>query len=306
MSETATATQSDGTALSRGRVLVLLSGAGMSLGGLFIRSIQEAGEWQILFWRSLGIIMALLAYIGLRSRGRILRAFQAAGPKSAAAGLCLATGFTFFVFSITHTTVANTLFMLSAAPFITAIFSRILLGEDVARGTWLAMAGAAAGIAIMVGEGAVSGDLFGNLMALTAATGFAGFSIALRSGRAVDMMPATCLAGLFSAGGSALIILASGTGFLAPVADIGLCLTYGALSIGISLIIYTVGSRLVSAAELTLLSLTEVVLGPVWVWLVYAEAPSLLTLLGGAVLLISLVGRAATGIRRRRPPIGVV
>ena len=306
MSETATTTASDGAALLRGRVLVLLSGAGMSLGGLFIRSIQEATEWQILFWRSLGIIAALLLYIGLRSRGRVLQAFRIAGMKSAVAGLCLATGFTCFVFSITHTTVANTLFMLSAAPFITAVLSRVLLGEDVTRGTWIAMAGAAAGIAIMVGEGAVSGDLFGNLMALTAAAGFAGFSIALRSGRAVDMMPATCLAGLFSATGSALIILAGGTGFVAPVADVGLCLTYGAVSIGISLIVYTVGSRLVSAAELTLLSLGEVVLGPVWVWLVFAETPSSLTLLGGVVLLVSIVGRAATGIRRRRPPIGVV
>jgi len=300
------AAQAANTALLRGRMLVLLSGMGMSLGGLFIRAIQDAGEWQILFWRSLGIIAALLVYIAWRSKGRILGAFHAAGPKSAFAGLCLAMGFTCFVFSITHTTVANTLFMLSAAPFITAVLSRLLLGEDVTRGTWFAMAGAAIGIAIMVGEGLAEGDLFGNLMALAAAVGFAGFSIALRSGRAVDMMPATCLAGLFSAGGAATIILVTDGGFAAPPADIGLCLAYGALSIGISLIVYTVGSRLVPAAELTLLSLTEVVLGPVWVWLAFAEIPSGLTLLGGAVLLVSIVGRAATGIRRRRPPIGVV
>jgi drug/metabolite transporter (DMT)-like permease len=78
------------------------------------------------------------------------------------------------------------------------------------------------------------------------------------------------------------------------------------VAVGGSLIVFTLGSRLVSAAELTLLSLTEVVLGPIWVWLAFAETPSILTLLGGAILLASIAGRAATGIRRRRPPIGVV
>jgi drug/metabolite transporter (DMT)-like permease len=229
-----------------------------------------------------------------------------AWQKSVIAGLCLAVGFTCFVFSITHTTVANTLFMLSAAPFVTAALSRVLLGEDVTRGTWLAMLGAAAGVAVMVGEGLATGDLFGNLMALAAAVGFAGYSIALRSGRAVDMMPATCLAGLFSAVGAAAIIAGTGGEFAVPITDIGVCVTYGVVAVGGSLIVFTLGSRLVSAAELTLLSLTEVVLGPVWVWLAFAETPSKLTLLGGAILLGSIVGRAATGIRRRRPPIGVV
>ena len=307
MTETASpALPGDSAAVLRGRVLVLLSGAGMSLGGLFIRSIQEANEWQILFWRSLGLIAALLVFIAFRNQGRVFRTFRAAGAKSVIAGLCLATGFTCYIFSITHTTVANTLFMLSAAPFITAALSRVLLGEDVTRGTWAAMLGAGVGIAIMVGEGLAAGDLFGNLMALAAAVGFAGFSIALRSGRAVDMMPATCLAGLFGAIGSAAIIIATGGGFEAPAMDIGLCVTYGVVAIGGSLIIFTMGSRLVSAAELTLLSLTEVVLGPIWVWLAFAETPSGLTLLGGAILLAAIAGRAATGIKRRRPPIGVV
>jgi drug/metabolite transporter (DMT)-like permease len=307
MTETSSSSlASDGANVLRGRMLVLMSGAGMSLGGLFIRSIQEAGEWQILFWRSLGIIAVLLVYIVIRGKGSVIQTFRAAGAKSVVAGLCLAVGFTCFVFSITHTTVANTLFMLSAAPFVTAALSRVLLGEDVTRGTWLAMLGAAAGIAVMVGEGLATGDLFGNLMALAAAVGFAGYSIALRSGRAVDMMPATCLAGLFSAVGAAAIIAGTGGEFAVPITDIGVCVTYGVVAVGGSLIVFTLGSRLVSAAELTLLSLTEVVLGPIWVWLAFAETPSILTLLGGAILLASIAGRAATGIRRRRPPIGVV
>jgi DME family drug/metabolite transporter len=291
--------------LLRGRIMVLLAGAGMSLGGLFIRSIQEANEWQILFWRSLGIVASLLAYMAVSSRGHVLSMFRAAGAKSAAAGLCLSTAFAGFVFSVTHTTVANTLFTLSAAPFIAAVLGRVVLGEAVTRGTWAAMAGAIVGIAVMLAEGLAAGNPFGNLMALAAAFGFAGFSIALRSGRAVDMMPSTCLAGIFTAIGAAAVLAISGDGVDVPVVDIGLCLTYGIVAMGISLIVYTRGSRYISAAELTLLSLSEVVLGPVWVWIFFSEKPSGLTLLGGTILLASIVGRAITGIRRR-PPISVV
>lgn len=296
----------DSAAILRGRLFVLIAGAGMSLGGLFIRSIEGADEWQILFWRSLGVVAALLAYIAFRERGGTVTAFRKAGLKGIAAGLCLSIAFVGFVFSITHTTVANTLFMLSAAPFISAVLARLLLREEIRRGTLLAMFGAAAGVGIMVWEGAAAGEFFGNFVALAAAFGFAGFSIALRSGRNVGMMPAACLAGAFTAAGSLLVMIAAGYGVAISLADTGICLVYGVVAMGASLIVYTHGSKYVPAAELTLLSLSEVVLGPIWVWLAFAEAPSALTLLGGAILLLSIIGRAATGIRRRRPPVGIV
>ncbi len=296
----------DTATLLRGRVLVLVAGMGMSLGGLFIRSIESAEEWQILFWRSLGIAAALLLFIALRSKGRIGSAFRGAGAMAAVAGMCLTAGFTFFVFSILHTTVANTLFMLSAGPFIAAALGRIVLGERVRRATWIAMAGAVIGIALMLGDGLVSGDLFGNLMGLGAATSFAGFAVALRRGRSTDMMPATCLAGLFGAGAAGLVLVATGDGFAVTGNDLLLCLSYGAFAIGASLIVFTIGSRSVPAAELALLSLTEVVLGPVWVWLAFAEVPQPATLAGGGILLVSIAVQALSGMRRRPPPMGVV
>lgn len=296
----------DGAGLLRGRALVVAGGAGMSLGGLFIRSLEAADEWQILFWRSLGIAAALLVFIGLRKRGRIVAAFCEAGVVAAIAGLCLATGFTFFVFSIVHTTVANTLFMLSAGPFLTALLGRILLGEAVRRATWFAMGGAFAGVALMLGGGLVTGDLFGNIMGLGAATGFAGFAVALRRGRSTDMMPATCLAGLFGTAAAAAVIGVAGGEFAVSSNDLLLCLAYGALAISGSLIVFTMGSRFVPAAELALLSLTEVVLGPVWVWLAFSETPSLATVTGGALLLASIAAQALSGMRRRPPPVGVV
>lgn len=300
------AVAADGAVLLRGRILVLVAGAGMSLGGLFIRSIDAADEWQILFWRSLGIAAALLIFIALRNKGHVIAAFRKAGAMAAVAGICLASGFTFFVFSIVHTTVANTLFMLSAGPFIAAVLGRVILGETVRGATWIAMAGAAAGIALMLGGGLATGDLFGNLMGLGAATSFAGFTVALRRGRGSDMMPATCLAGLFGAIAAGSAILVAGGGFAVSGNDLMLCLIYGAVAISGSLIVFTMGSRHVPAAELALLSLTEVVLGPIWVWLAFAEVPGLATLAGGAILLVSIAFQALSGMRRRPPPIGVV
>lgn len=292
--------------LMRGRALVLAAGAGMSLGGLFIRSIEAADEWQILFWRSLGLAAALLVLIALRSKGNVASAIRGAGRAAVAAGLSLAAGFTCFIFSMTHTTVANTLFLLSAGPFIAAILARLLLGEAVRRATWIAMGVAALGVAVMVGDGIAAGDPFGDLTALGAATGFAGYAVALRGGRGGDMMPATCLAGLVGAVAAALAIAAGDSGFAVTAPDLALCLAYGALAIAGSLAIYTIGSRHVPAAELMLLALTEVILGPIWVWLAFSERPSPPTLAGGAILLLAITGQALSGMRRRPAPIGVV
>ncbi len=289
----------------RGRLLVLLSGAGMSLSGLFIRSIEAADEWQILFYRSIGIVAALLVFIAIRNRGAVWPAFRKAGWNGVLAGLCLAFGFICFIFSITHTTVANTLFLLAAAPFITAVLGRVVLGERVRRATWIAMAMAVTGVAIMVSDGLAGGGLFGDLTALGAATALAGFSVALRRGRGVDMLPAVCHAGVFTwiaAGAMSLI----GGGLAVTGPDLAVCLVYGMVAISVSLMLFTMGSRWVPAAELTLLSLSEVVLGPLWVWLVFAETPSGLTLAGGGVLLVAITGHALGGMRRRRPPIGVI
>ncbi len=233
-------------------------------------------------------------------------AFRAAGGAGIVAALSLAGGFTCFIFSITNTTVANTLFMLSAGPFIAAILARGLLGERVGRNTWMAMAVAATGIAVMVGDGIAGGGLFGDLTGLGAATGFAAFAVALRRGQAGDMMPSICLAGLFGAAAAGLMAVAGGDGLAVSSRDLGICLAYGGFAIAGSLIVYTVGSRHVPAAELMLFALTEVVLGPVWVWLAFAEAPGSATLVGGAILMAAITGQALSGIRRKRPPIGVV
>ncbi len=290
---------------AQGVVLVLIAGCFWSIAGLVVRLMHDATEWQILFYRSLALVVTLLLYVGARNRGDLSGAFRRAGPDAALAGAFLSIGFACWIFAMTHTTIANALFVLSAAPFLAAIFARLFIAERVKSSTWLYMLLASSGVAVMVAEGAAVGMLAGNLFALGAATGFAAFSVTLRKGKAVDMTPAVCWAGVWAGLFGAFMLSGAQSGFALSSNDLLLCALLGCVQAGLGLILFTLGSRHLPAAEITLLSLTEVVLGPIWVWLGVGEIPSQLTLLGGAIVLTAILAQAIHGVKTR-PPVGVV
>ncbi len=283
----------------RGVGAVLLAGGFLSFGGLLVRLIAAADPWQILFYRSIALVATLMVVLAFDKRAGIWAAFRAVGLTGLVAAVCIAGGSIGFIFSITHTTVANTLFMLSASPLFTAVLAWIVLGERVSPVTWAAIAGAVAGVAVMVGEGIVVGALFGNLTALGAALAFAAFMVAIRRGRTVDMLPAVCISGLLTLAVAGIASVGGGAGLAISAPDLLLCAVLGAVQIGGGLIFITIGSRHVPAAEVTLLSLSEVVLGPVWVLLALGEVPSGPTMLGGAILLSAIAGQALASMRRR-------
>lgn len=286
------------TSPARGALLILLAGVGLSFGGLIVRHITVADDWQIVFYRSSAVVLCLLLMIGLRDRVGIVGAFRRSGRPGICAGLSISVSMVTFILSVNATSVANTLFVLAAAPFLAAVLGWLLLRERVGQATWIAMAVALVGVAIMVWRGMTGGSLYGNVMALVTALGFAGFSVALRFGRQTDMMPAVCVAGGVSAAAAGFVALSSGAGLAVPLAEVGLCALYGAV-IATGLAVYTVGGRAVPAAVLALLSLTEVLLGPVWVWLALDEVPHNATLIGGGVLLAAIVGQAVASMRQR-------
>ena len=286
----------------RGVALVMLAGVFLSLGGILIRNVESAGEWQILFVRSLAAAVTFFCVLLWRYRTRVFDPFRQAGRKAVVGGLCLACGFTCFVFAMVGTTIANAVFILSASPFATALLAWLVLKERVAPATWAAMGGALVGIGVMVAGGIAAGTLFGNLMALAAMIGFAGFAVTLRAGRNGDMLPAACLAGVFAA----LIGAVMAPGFSMSAHDVAICCAMGVFQIGAGMVVFTRGSQSVPAAELALLSLTEVVLAPLWVWIGVGEVPGATTLLGGAIVLAALAARALSGIRRKPPPFGAV
>ena len=287
----------------RGVILVLLAGAFWSTMGLGIRSIEEANVWQILFYRSWALGGFLFILITLRSGFRPLVTIRKAGIAGAVGGLGLVLAFAGGIYSIQTTTVANAMFLFASAPFLAAVFGWLILRESVRRATWLAMIVATVGIVIMVVDGIAAGHLAGNVAAIASAFGFAVFTIALRWGKLEDMLPAVFLAAVFAIVVSALVIASLDYGFDIPSLDIGIALSMGIFQVGLGLTIFTIGSKVVPAAELALLSMTEVVLGPLWVWLFLGETASFYTLVGGAILMLAIAGNALSGLRRKPVPV---
>jgi len=286
-----------------GVLLVLLAGAFWSSMGLGIRLIEQANVWQILFYRSIALAAFLFCIISIRSGYRPLRAIRSAGFAGAIGGVGLVFAFSGGIYAIQTTTVANAMFLFASAPFLAAVAGWVILREEVRRATWFAMLFAIAGITIMVVNGFAAGRTAGNISALLSATGFAVFTIALRWGRLEDMLPAVFLAGIFAIVTAALVCEAGGYGFSLPRNDILIAVAMGVFQVGMGLVIYTIGSRVVPAAELALLSMTEVLLGPLWVWIAFGETASFFTLLGGAILMLAIAGNAISGLRRKPVPV---
>ena len=292
-------------AYRRGVFLVLGAGICWSSMGLGIRLIEDAVVWQILLYRSLALAPFLFLVITLRSNGRPFQAIGAAGLSGVIGGCALVVAFTGGIFAIQATTVANAMFLFAAAPFMAAILGLVILRESVRRATWIAIVVAIVGVAVMVAGGLSVGRWAGNAAALTSALGFAVFTIALRWKKTEDMMPAVFLAGLFAIITASLVCAATDLPYVLSPRDTAIAMGMGVFQVGLGLVLYTAGSKGLPAAELALLSMSEVVLGPIWVWLVLSETASAYTLIGGTVLLLALAGNAISGLRRKPMPVAL-
>ncbi len=285
-----------------GVALVLVAGLLWSFMGLALRQVEVAGTWAVLLWRSVGAVPVLFAFIAWRSGGHPLVRIRRVGLAGVIGGLSLVAAFAGSIYAIQTTTVANAVFLFAASPFFAALLGWLLLNEPVRRATWIAIAVAGLGMFVMVREGLAAGAMLGNLAALLSALGFAGFTITLRWGRLEDMMPAVVLGGLFSIALGMLVLGLRGEPVLVPPRDIAVAIGMGAGLLATGMVLYTMGSRVVPAAELTLLSMVEVMLAPVWVWLFLNETATPATFVGGAILLAAIMGNALSGARRRPVP----
>ena len=280
-------------------MLVLAAGICWSTIGLGVRHIEIANVWQILFFRSLALTPLLLLVMTLRARGNPLPVIHNAGLAGIFGGISLVFAFSGGILAIQTTTVANAMFLFAAAPFFAAVLGWVVLGEDVGKATWVSMVGALVGIIVMVWEGVSLGRIIGNVAALISALGFAAFTISLRWQKLEDMMPAVFLAGFFAIIAAGILCQIKGYGFNIPARDIWVAMAMGIFQVGAGLILYTLGSKVVPSAELALLSMTEVVFGPFWVWLFLGETIGGYTLLGGGVLLLAITGNALSGLLRK-------
>jgi drug/metabolite transporter (DMT)-like permease len=277
----------------KGFALVFSAGTIWSVGALLVRYMQAAQtyRWQYLFFRGLTITVVLTIYLLASKGAAAVNQLRKTGLSGVLGAFGLVAAFSAYIWSITLTTVANTLCMLAAGPFIAAFLGIVFLKEKIRYQTWVAMAFALIGILVMVLEGLEAGNLFGNLIALVAAVGMAVFAVSLRWRRETPQFMTIALGGALCALFALGLLYVNGETPAMPQRNVYLSAAHGVV-IGIGLILFSIGARFLPAAELTLLSLVEVVWSILWVYLPILgihEIPSMLTVVGGAIVLSAIV-----------------
>ena len=285
-------------------LIVLFAGILWSFGALVVRYIEDARSipWQYLFFRGVTIFLILNIYLFFKEGKSFTDNYKKIDFSVVIGGLGFATAFMGFIWSITHTSAAVTLLMLAAMPFMTAILGYIFLKEKVSLTTLIAIILAAAGIIFMAFSSSQIGTLFGLLAGLLSALGFSVGSVSLRWNKRTPTFTTVSLAGLFCAIISFVMIIINDTNVFTTFRNSSLSALHGTLVCS-GLILYSIGSKNLPAADLTLLSLTEVLGGIFWVWLPILginEIPTTNTIIGGFILTFAILFYSLNTKRNRR------
>ena len=272
--------------------LVLIAGILWSFGPYVVRNIDnpQLVPWQYLFTRGIVIFILLNFFLFLEEGKSFLKNYLKMGVSGLIGGAGLGAAMITFIWSITNTSAAITLLCLASMPFITALLGFLFLKEKVSVNTWISIVIASIGIIIMALGSKNTGNIIGLMFGLTSALGFAIFSTTLRWRKETPKFTTVALAGLICCIFSSVMITASDMNFLSSGKNETLFAIHGTL-VCFGLILYSIGSKSIPAADLTLLSLTEVIGGIFWVWLPWLginEIPSTNTIVGGFLIFISI------------------
>ncbi len=274
-----------------------------SIAGVVSRHLEAARGFEVTFWRSAFNALALVILLGrLRGMAVLGGTLRGGGRALWLSGLCWSVMFTAFMLALTLTSVANVLVTMAIGPLFTALASRFVLGHRLAARTWGAIALAGLGIAWMYGHEVSTGDprhLLGTLVALAvplaAATNWTLLQhLRGRPGAGADMLPAVLIGAVLSA----LLTLPLALPFSASAHDLGLLALLGVVQLAVPCLMAVSAARVLSAPEIALLGLLEVIFGVLWAWLGAGEAPSLAVLGGGAMVLLALAGNELLALRR--------
>ena len=273
--------------------VVLIAGILWSFGPLVVRYMDqpELVPWQYLFARGITIFILLNIYLFFEEGLDFLNNYKKIGLSGLIGGAVLGTALISFLWSITHTSAAITLLCLAAMPFMTALLGFLFLKEIISTNVWVAIFTAAVGIVIMALGNFETGSLFGLSFGLISALGFSIFSVTLRWRKETPKFTTVAFAGFFCAIVSLFILINTDSALISNSRNQSLFAVHGTL-VCLGLILYSIGSKAIPAAELTLLSLTEVIGGILWVWLPILginEVPSNTTVIGGFLIFLAII-----------------
>ena len=268
-----------------GYFLLLFGGFCLSWGGFIIRSFEEASVWQILLLRSFFFMIALMIFLIATYKKNTIKIIKDAGYPAVFGGLVMSLSFIAFVVSMSITTVANVVFIISTQTMFLAIFGYFYLKEKISLISFFSILLAMGGITIMVGDSLSTGSFFGNIVALAIPINFSILVMIIRKNKNLDMVPAIFYSGIFSIVYG--LILSESRAFTNR--DILMGFFLGVPQLAFGFICITIGSRTTPSTTIGLLMLTETLFAPIWVWLFLNEIPPLSVLIGGTVIILAII-----------------
>ena len=284
--------------------VVLFAGLLWSFGPLVVRYMDQPNlvPWQYLFTRGLTIFCVLNIYLFFLEGKNFYQNYYKIGFSGIIGGSGLGIAMITFIWSITNTSAAVTLLCLAAMPFISALLGFLFLKEKILLNVWFAIIIAAIGIAIMALGNINQSSLIGLVFGLISAFGFSVFSVSLRWKKETPKFTTVAFSGIFCTIISTIVLFNGNSGFISSSHNEGLFAVHGTL-VCLGLILYSLGSKAIPAAELTLLSLTEVIGGIFWVWLPLLginEVPTNNTIIGGFLIFMAIIYYSLTIKTNRR------
>jgi drug/metabolite transporter (DMT)-like permease len=284
--------------------IVLLAGLLWSFGPLVVRYMDQPGEspWQYIFARGLTIFIVLNLYLYFEEGKNFLKNYLKVGVSGLIGGCGLGIAMITFIYSITNTSAAVTLLCLAAMPFFTALLGFLFLNEKISLNVWIAIGIATIGIIVIALGNTEKSSLIGLIFGMTSSIGFSIFSVTLRWRKETPKFTTVAVAGLFCVIVSLTFIAITKSQILSTSYNGAMFSLHGTI-VCLGLILYSIGSKAIPAAELTLLSLTEVIGGIFWVWLPLFginEVPSANTIIGGFFLFMSIIYYSLTIKTNRR------
>jgi len=272
---------------------VLLAGLIWSFGPLVVRNMDNAElvPWQYSLIRGSAIFIILNLYLFLTEGSKFTNNYNKIGLSGIIGGISLGIANLTFILSLTSTSAAVTLLMLGALPFLAAIIAYIFLNEKISKTTFIAIIIAAAGIIFMCFDSIQTGTLFGLVNGLISSLGFAVFTVTLRWKKNTPKLTTVSIAGIFAAAISLVVIFYNDSSVLMSLKNTSLSSLHGFIVCS-ALILYSSKSKYLPAADLTLLSLTEILGGIFWVWLPLFginEVPNNNIIIGGVIITLAII-----------------
>ena len=273
--------------------VVLFAGILWSFGPLVVRYMDNPNQvpWQYIFGRGLTIFILLNLYLYFEEGTKFYKNYLKMGYSGIIGGTGLGIAMISFIYSITNTSAAITLLCLAAMPFFTALLAFLFLKEKISLNVWISIFIATIGIIIMAFGSSGSNSVVGFIFGMLSSIGFSVFSVTLRWRTETPKFTTVAFSGFFCFIFASIMLLSTKQVFFSTSYNGALFSLHGTL-VCLGLILYSIGSKAIPAAELTLLSLTEVIGGIFWVWLPILginEVPDTYTIIGGFFLFVSLV-----------------